>query len=160
VGKFAVSDEAREMLSALEGPLSVVAVVGQYRTGKSFLLNRILLDLRGVSNGFSVGSTVRAASTPPLLIRGSRAVLPLEPAMETARTRMHTYTSKRTRKIRKCYHTRVERERERERERVILGERVIARFIRAKTRTYKQTHTCTQKQSPTYKPTRAHTRTR
>ena len=70
MGKFAVSDEAREMLSALEGPLSVIAVVGQYRTGKSFLLNRILLDLRGVSNGFSVGSTVRAASTPPLLTNG------------------------------------------------------------------------------------------
>ena len=58
-GKFAVSDEAREVLSAIDGPLSVIAVVGQYRTGKSFLLNRILL---GQNDGFSVGSTVNACT--------------------------------------------------------------------------------------------------
>jgi hypothetical protein len=51
-----------------------------------------------------------------LSIRGFRAVLPLEPDMETARTHTHTFTSKRTRKTRKCYHTRVERERKKERE--------------------------------------------
>jgi hypothetical protein len=58
-GKFAVSNEAKEVLSAIDGPLCVISVVGQYRTGKSFLLNRILL---GQNNGFSVGSTVRAQS--------------------------------------------------------------------------------------------------
>lgn len=102
----------------------------------------------------------QTGATMRLSIRGFRAVLPLESDMETARTHTHTFTSKRTRKTRKCYHTRVEREKERERERVILGMcNVYARVIRAKTRTYKQTHTCTQKQNPTYKPTRAHTHT-
>ena len=58
-GRFSVSDEAKAMLSALDGPLSIVAVVGQYRTGKSFLLNRILL---GQNDGFTVGSTVNACT--------------------------------------------------------------------------------------------------
>jgi hypothetical protein len=56
---FSVSDEAKEVLSAIDGPLSIIAVVGQYRTGKSFLLNRILL---GRNDGFAVGSTVNACT--------------------------------------------------------------------------------------------------
>ena len=47
------------MISALDGPLSIISVVGQYRTGKSFLLNRILL---GQNDGFVVGSTVNACT--------------------------------------------------------------------------------------------------
>jgi hypothetical protein len=39
----------------VEAPVSVIAVVGLYRTGKSFLLNRILLEQ---SDGFQVGPTV------------------------------------------------------------------------------------------------------
>lgn len=42
-------------LKKLEGPIGVVAVAGMYRTGKSFLLNRMILDQ---SNGFGVGPTV------------------------------------------------------------------------------------------------------
>ena len=35
--------------------MGVVSVVGMYRTGKSFLLNRMILDR---SNGFGVGPTI------------------------------------------------------------------------------------------------------
>ncbi|EKX49366.1 hypothetical protein GUITHDRAFT_67968, partial [Guillardia theta CCMP2712] len=42
-------------LLQIEYPVSVIAVVGLYRTGKSFLLNRILLEQ---SDGFQVGPTV------------------------------------------------------------------------------------------------------
>lgn len=35
-----------------------MAVAGKYRTGKSFLLNRILLNKTGKQNGFNVGPTI------------------------------------------------------------------------------------------------------
>jgi hypothetical protein len=41
--------------SQIDYPVAVIAVVGMYRTGKSFLMNRILLDS---SDGFQVGPTV------------------------------------------------------------------------------------------------------
>jgi hypothetical protein len=44
-----------KLLRQVEAPVSVIAVVGLYRTGKSFLLNRILLEQ---SDGFQVGPTV------------------------------------------------------------------------------------------------------
>lgn len=40
-----------------DAPLGVICVAGKYRTGKSFLLNRILLKQNG-SNGFGVGPTI------------------------------------------------------------------------------------------------------
>jgi len=42
-------------LHNLKGPLGIVAVAGMYRTGKSYLLNRMLLDR---SDGFGVGPTI------------------------------------------------------------------------------------------------------
>ena len=39
----------------LEAPLTIVTVAGLYRTGKSYLLNRILLNR---ASGFGVGPTV------------------------------------------------------------------------------------------------------
>ena len=44
-------------LRTIEGPMGVVAVAGMYRTGKSYLLNRVLLNR---NNGFGVGNTVNA----------------------------------------------------------------------------------------------------
>lgn len=46
------------MLSALEPPIAVLAVAGKFRTGKSFLLNRLL----GQQHGFEVGPTVEACT--------------------------------------------------------------------------------------------------
>lgn len=42
--KYEVADEAKEMLNAMDGPMGVIAVAGMYRTGKSYLLNRMLLN--------------------------------------------------------------------------------------------------------------------
>lgn len=56
---FHVTEEGRQFLMGVEGPIATVAVVGKYRTGKSFLMNRILLN-RG--DGFTVGPTVNACT--------------------------------------------------------------------------------------------------
>jgi hypothetical protein len=42
-------------LKAIIGPIAVVSVAGLYRTGKSYLLNRVLLNQ---GHGFGVGPTV------------------------------------------------------------------------------------------------------
>lgn len=38
--------------------MGIIAVAGKYRTGKSFLLNRILLNKNGKTQGFGVGPTI------------------------------------------------------------------------------------------------------
>ena len=55
------------MIDNLKGPVGVVAVAGQYRTGKSYLLNRMLLNR---SKGFGVGPTINPC-TKGLWIWGS-----------------------------------------------------------------------------------------
>ena len=57
--RFHVHEEAVQMLACLEAPLAVVAVAGMYRTGKSFLLNRVIL---GKKSAFTVGPTTRACT--------------------------------------------------------------------------------------------------
>ena len=56
-GEFHVTQESLEFLQKITGKISVIAVVGKYRTGKSFLLNRIILNNRG-KTGFGVGPTI------------------------------------------------------------------------------------------------------
>jgi hypothetical protein len=53
--RFFINENAEAFLKKLEGPLGVISVAGLYRTGKSYLLNRMLLN-RG--NGFSVGPSI------------------------------------------------------------------------------------------------------
>ncbi|XP_077192884.1 guanylate-binding protein 1-like isoform X3 [Paroedura picta] len=53
---FFVNQEAIQLLSGIHQPVVVVAVVGLYRTGKSYLMNK----LAGKKSGFSLGSTVQA----------------------------------------------------------------------------------------------------
>jgi hypothetical protein len=43
--KFEINAEARRICHEIEGPIGVVAVAGAYRTGKSYLLNRVILNL-------------------------------------------------------------------------------------------------------------------
>jgi len=54
-----VNPDAINFLKTIESPLGVIAVAGMYRTGKSYLLNRVLL---GRNNGFGVGNTVNACT--------------------------------------------------------------------------------------------------
>jgi hypothetical protein len=53
-----MSGEAKEMFSNLNGPFGVVSVAGMYRTGKSYLLNKVLLDRKKDESGFGVGPSV------------------------------------------------------------------------------------------------------
>uniref|UniRef100_G3TH23 GB1/RHD3-type G domain-containing protein n=1 Tax=Loxodonta africana TaxID=9785 RepID=G3TH23_LOXAF len=51
-----INQEALKILSAITQPVVVVAIVGLYRTGKSYLMNK----LAGKKEGFSLGSTVQS----------------------------------------------------------------------------------------------------
>lgn len=53
--KMEINKQAVEILSLIPKPLGVVGVAGQYRTGKSYLLNRVILNQ---SKGFPVGPTI------------------------------------------------------------------------------------------------------
>lgn len=53
--EFEINEEVQEMLRQLPGPIGIVSVAGMYRTGKSYLLNRMLLNRSG---GFGVGPTI------------------------------------------------------------------------------------------------------
>ena len=53
-GNFVLHTEALNMIRAIKKKIAIVTVAGQYRTGKSFLLNRLI----GRLNGFELGSTI------------------------------------------------------------------------------------------------------
>ena len=65
-GKYVVCEKAIEFLKKIKGPLAAVATVGKYRTGKSWLANRVLLNCEP-GEGFSVGDTTRACTKGLLL---------------------------------------------------------------------------------------------
>ncbi|KAK7130463.1 hypothetical protein R3I93_019953 [Phoxinus phoxinus] len=55
-GKLCVQESALQILQQIQEPVVVVAVVGLYRTGKSYLMNR----LAGKQTGFALGSTIES----------------------------------------------------------------------------------------------------
>ncbi|XP_030641370.1 guanylate-binding protein 1-like [Chanos chanos] len=55
-GKLRAVEQALEYLRGISEPVVVVAVVGLYRTGKSYLMNR----LAGKQTGFALGSTIES----------------------------------------------------------------------------------------------------
>ncbi|KAL8219655.1 UNVERIFIED_CONTAM: hypothetical protein K2H54_030174, partial [Gekko kuhli] len=54
-----INQEALQLLLDIQQPVVVVAIVGLYRTGKSYLMNK----LAGKNKGFSLGSTIQANTT-------------------------------------------------------------------------------------------------
>lgn len=58
-GQYNINSEALEIIRSLEGPLVIVGVAGMYRTGKSYLLNRVILNK---DKGFGIGSSVNACT--------------------------------------------------------------------------------------------------
>lgn len=57
--KYTLNTEALEILKSISEPIAVVGVAGLYRTGKSYLLNRVLLNR---SSGFGVAPTINACT--------------------------------------------------------------------------------------------------
>ena len=58
---FEITQDAKNFLSNLDNSkLGILSVVGKYRTGKSFLINRVLLNK--INNGFDVGPTINACT--------------------------------------------------------------------------------------------------
>jgi len=57
-GKFHVTREAVSTFSKYSGRIAIIVVAGPYRTGKSYLLNRLI----GRAHGFSVGGTINACT--------------------------------------------------------------------------------------------------
>ncbi|XP_065121896.1 guanylate-binding protein 1-like [Paramisgurnus dabryanus] len=55
-GKFHLRKEAKDILDGINEPVVVVSVVGLYRTGKSYLMNR----LAGQQSGFALGNTIES----------------------------------------------------------------------------------------------------
>ena len=81
---FSVGQEAREFLMGLRDEhVGVIAVAGKYRTGKSFLLNRILLE-QEKNSGFGVGPTINPCTkglwiwNKPINCVDSRTKLPFK----------------------------------------------------------------------------------
>lgn len=57
--KLQVNPKALSILQSIQQPVVVVAIVGLYRTGKSYLMNK----LAGKDKGFSLGCTIQAETT-------------------------------------------------------------------------------------------------
>ncbi|XP_074122391.1 guanylate-binding protein 7-like [Sminthopsis crassicaudata] len=55
-GELKLNPKALQILTSITKPVVVVAIAGLYRTGKSYLMNR----LAGSNSGFSLGSTVQS----------------------------------------------------------------------------------------------------
>uniref|UniRef100_A0A8C4T985 GB1/RHD3-type G domain-containing protein n=1 Tax=Erpetoichthys calabaricus TaxID=27687 RepID=A0A8C4T985_ERPCA len=55
-GKLQINQKAVDILSGINQPVVVAAIVGMYRTGKSYLMNK----LAGQKKGFSLGSTIQS----------------------------------------------------------------------------------------------------
>lgn len=81
-GKFTISEEAKTLLSKnTNNNIGIISLVGKYRTGKSFLLNRVLLNTTQ-SGGFGVGPTIRPCTKgiwiwpEPLMIKNKNSPEP------------------------------------------------------------------------------------
>ena len=52
---FTLTGDGLDFLRSISSPIAVISVAGRYRTGKSYLLNRGLLNRKG---GFGVGPSI------------------------------------------------------------------------------------------------------
>ena len=56
--KFIINEDAKKIISRSENKqIGIVSLVGKYRTGKSFLLNKVLIN--NIKEGFAVGPTIK-----------------------------------------------------------------------------------------------------
>ena len=80
--KFLINDEAIKILSKEENKqIGILSLVGKYRTGKSFLLNRVLIQKKS-SKGFDVAPTIKPCTkgiwlwASPLIINNNYSNTP------------------------------------------------------------------------------------
>lgn len=59
--KYHLFPEAQSFLESVDGPVAVMAVVGAYRSGKSYLLNRLCSEF-GVAADFEVSPTIHSCT--------------------------------------------------------------------------------------------------
>ena len=81
-GKFIIPEQASKLLSQKSNEnIGIISLVGKYRTGKSFLLNRVILN-RQQSSGFDVGPTFKPCTkgiwiwSEPLIISNNHSSKP------------------------------------------------------------------------------------
>ena len=81
-GKFIIPKEAKQLLNQPSfNHIGIISLVGKYRTGKSFLLNRVLLN-RQKNSGFGVGPTFRPCTkgiwiwSEPFIVTNSKSSKP------------------------------------------------------------------------------------
>lgn len=58
---FKINPEAAEFLCQLKGKIGVIAICGKYRTGKSYILNKLFMEQLAedrAKRGFNVGPTI------------------------------------------------------------------------------------------------------
>ena len=58
IGSIKLVDEAMQLICSIDKPMAIVSICGPYRTGKSYLLSRLL----GCSDAFSLGHTFNACT--------------------------------------------------------------------------------------------------
>ena len=81
-GSCQTCPEAMEWLRTIHDPVAVVAVAGRYRTGKSFLLNHVLLrahENNDQETGFPVGPTTQPCTKGLWLCRARPARATMDP---------------------------------------------------------------------------------
>ena len=80
--KYIINKEAKKIISKIENKMiGIISLVGKYRTGKSFLLNRVIIN-NNESNkeGFEVGPTIKPCTkgiwlwSKPLIINNDNKV--------------------------------------------------------------------------------------
>ena len=84
--EFEINEETREYLKRLQGPIGVISVAGMYRSGKSYLLNRVLLNQ---SRGFDVGHTINACTKVSSIIHVFATVREVGSIIVTANKLVH-----------------------------------------------------------------------
>jgi len=59
---FEITPQATDFLQQLGSKVGVIAVAGKYRTGKSYLMNKLFLKPANNQKGFVVGPTINACT--------------------------------------------------------------------------------------------------
>jgi len=81
-GKFIITNQSKLLLNQKKiKHIGIISLVGKYRTGKSFLLNRVILNNKAKS-GFSVGPTFKPCTkgiwiwSEPIMIKNNNEEFP------------------------------------------------------------------------------------